>query len=216
MALHAKICGLSTKSTILEAIKSGADYVGFVFYAPSPRNITPEQAKKLASLVTKEVKKVGVFVNPTDQLLTSVLTQVDLDIIQLHGNETIERVQEIKKKFSKKIMKAISVVSVDDIKRAKQYENIVDLLLFDAKAPDDLEDALPGGNGIQFDWQLIANEKWAIPWMLSGGLDATNVMKAVKISGAQYVDISSGVETSPGNKDIKKIRAFLAAFLDSE
>lgn len=216
MALHAKICGLSTKTTILEAIKAGADHVGFVFYEPSPRNISPEQAANLAALVTKEIKKVGVFVNPTDQLLKSVLKQVDLDIIQLHGNETIERVQDIKKKFLKKVMKAISVATINDIKHAKQYEAVADMLLFDAKAPDDLEGALPGGNGLQFDWQLIANENWTIPWMLSGGLDATNVTIAVKISGAQYVDVSSGVESFPGKKDKNKIKAFLAAFLDNE
>lgn len=213
---QAKICGLSTEETVIAAINAGANYVGFVFYPPSPRNISIESAQNLASLVSEDVKKVGVFVNPKDELLLSVLAKVDLDIIQLHGNESVERIQYLQQRFSKKIMKAVAIASVSDISRAREYEKTADMLLFDAKAPKDLENALPGGNGLQFDWTLIAGNQWKIPWMLSGGLDASNVAQAVHISGAMTVDVSSGVENEPGNKDIKKIKSFMAALLASK
>lgn len=211
MATIAKICGLSTEETVKAALDEGASYIGFVFYPPSPRNIEPETAAKLAAIVGGNVLLVGVFVNPDDALLTNVLKNVELDYIQLHGNETIERVQYIQNRFKIMVIKAISVASISDIARAKEYERIADMLLFDAKAPTDLENALPGGNGLEFDWNLISGKTWNIPWMLSGGLDATNVNEAIKISGAEIVDISSGVEISPGNKDINKINAFMKA-----
>lgn len=206
---EAKICGLSTDETVLAAVNAGAKYIGFVFYPPSPRNVSIEQASKLAATAGKNVLKVGVFVNPGDALLTNVLRDVDLDIIQLHGNEAVERVQYIRARFSKIVMKAISVAGVGDINRAREYEKKADMLLFDAKAPIEMDQALPGGNGLAFDWNLIAGHQWQIPWMLSGGLDATNVREAVKISGAATVDISSGLETTPGNKDISMIKAFM-------
>ncbi len=206
---EAKICGLSTDETVLAAVNAGAKYVGFVFYPPSPRHVNIEQASKLASTAGDNVLKVGVFVNPDDALLTDVLKDVDLDIIQLHGNETVERVEYIRTRFSIIVMKAIAVAGISDISRASEYEKIVDMLLFDAKAPIEMDEALPGGNGLAFDWDLIAGHQWQVPWMLSGGLDATNVREAVKISGATTVDISSGLETTPGNKDISMIEAFM-------
>ncbi|MDG1995757.1 MAG: phosphoribosylanthranilate isomerase, partial [Emcibacteraceae bacterium] len=138
-----------------------------------------------------------------------VLKEANLDYIQLHGNEPVERAQYLRKRFNIKIIKAISVSSLSDIARARDYQKTVDMLLFDAKPPTDLKDALPGGNGIEFDWQLIAGKKWQIPWLLSGGLDATNVRDAIKISGTQLVDVSSGVEGAPGEKSINKINAFM-------
>ncbi len=216
MTPKAKICGLSTIETVQAAIDAGASYIGFVFFPPSPRNITVETAKLLASSAGNNVLKVGVFVNPDDALLDDVIKNVAIDIIQLHGNETIERVKFIKEKFLKPVMKAISVASVEDIKRAKMYDTKTDMLLFDAKAPVEMEGALPGGNGLAFDWNLIAGHQWAVPWMLSGGLDITNVSDAIKISGAKIVDVSSGLETSPGNKDISKINAFMKAVRETK
>jgi len=207
--IKAKICGLSTSESVNAAIAAGAAYIGFVFYPPSPRNISPEKASELARLVGDDIDKVGVFVNPDDETLSSVLKLVDLNFIQLHGNETVERVQYLQKRFSVKVIKAISVASIGDISRAREYEKTADILLFDAKAPIDLENALPGGNGIEFDWNLISNSIWQIPWMLSGGLDATNVSLAAKISGAKIVDVSSGIENYPGQKDIEKINSFM-------
>ncbi len=211
MKTHVKTCGLSTEKTVSTAIEAGARYVGFVFYPPSPRNISLEQAGMLAQNVGDEALKVGVFVNPDDNLLTEVLLNVNLDILQLHGKESPERVKDIRAKFLKPIMKAVPVSSKEDIVLARKYEKIVDMLLFDAKAPNDMKNALPGGNGLAFDWKLIAEEKWNVPWMLSGGLDATNVEEAIKISGAEIVDVSSGLEKSPGKKDINKIKNFINA-----
>lgn len=211
MRVEVKICGLSTIETVNAAIDAGASYVGFVFYTPSPRNITIEKAAELAEIVQDKALKVGVFVNPDDALLTNVLKAVDLDIIQLHGNETVERVLYIRNRFSKIVMKAFSISSVSDISRAREYETKVDMLLFDAKAPLEMDDALPGGNGVAFDWKLISGYQWHVPWMLSGGLDNKNILDAIKISGAKIVDVSSGVETEPGEKDKKKIKSFIKA-----
>ena len=209
MITNAKICGLSTSETVEAALAAGASHVGFVFFPKSPRNIDAETAGALTKIVGDRAQKVGVFVNPDDALIADVLKKTDLDYIQLHGNEPIERAQYLRKRFNIKIIKAISVASLSDIARARDYEKTVDMLLFDAKPPTGLKDALPGGNGIEFDWQLIAGKKWQVPWLLSGGLDATNVREAIKISGAHVVDVSSGVEDAPGNKSIKKINAFM-------
>ena len=211
MTVETKICGLSTDETLQAAINAGARYIGFVFYPPSPRNVDIETAARLCNLAGENILKVGVFVNPDDEFLSRIIDHVDIDVIQLHGNETIERVQYIRARYSKLVMKAISVASVGDINRAREYEKEVDILLFDAKAPIDMDDALPGGNGLAFDWQLIAGQEWHVPWMLSGGLDPKNVTDAIKTSGTNIVDVSSGVENAPGDKDIKKINAFIKA-----
>ncbi|WP_417316972.1 phosphoribosylanthranilate isomerase [Emcibacter sp.] len=211
MSVAVKICGLSEPESLKAAIDSGADYVGFVFFPPSPRNITPAKAGELARLVPAGVKKVGVFVNPVDDLLEEVLASADLDILQLHGSESPDRVREIRQAFGKPVMKAIAVARKEDIEAAKAYESVADMLLFDAKAPKNLENALPGGNGLIFDWQLIRNTDWSVPWMLSGGLEANNVSDAIATSGAEMVDVSSGVENRPGEKDINRIRAFIDA-----
>lgn len=214
MRTKAKICGLSTEESVRAAINAGADYIGFVFYPKSPRNVSVNTAAKLAKIAGENVLKAGVFVNPTDELLKSVINEVNIDIIQLHGNESVERVKFIRDKFDKKVMKAISVAGADDIKKAHDYENAADMLLFDAKPPADMDGALPGGNGLAFDWQLIAGYQWPVDWMLSGGLNIDNVLEAIKISGATIVDVSSGLETTPGNKDINKINAFLNVLQD--
>lgn len=216
MTVKAKICGLSNLDTMNAAIDAGAAIIGFVFFPKSPRNVEPVVAGELCNYASGKVQTAGIFVNPDDALLTEVLREADLDYIQLHGNETIERIQYIKNRFDKKVIKAISVASVSDIARAREYESHVDMLLFDAKPPTDLENALPGGNGLEFDWQLIAGKEWKVPWLLSGGLDATNVAEAIKISGAEMVDVSSGVEEAPGTKNIEKINAFMQAIQENE
>ena len=207
--VKAKICGLRTPDAVKAAVSADASHIGFVFYEKSPRNVTPEQAAKLSTEIPKSVVITGVFVDPSDDLLKSTLKHAPLNLIQLHGEETPERVAEIKKNFNLPVMKAIAVDCPEHIAQAKEYENTADMLLFDAKAPDTLEDGLPGGNGLSFDWHLINGTEWRIPWMLSGGLDVDNVCEAISTSHAKMVDVSSGVESRPGIKSIAKITAFM-------
>lgn len=211
MSVTAKICGLKDAEAIDAAVKGGARYIGLNFYPPSPRAVTPEQARDLAASIPPAVTKVGVFVNPDDDLLTSVLDQVPLDLIQLHGEESPERVARIKSLTKLPALKAIKVASRADMETADVFDGVADMLLFDAKAPKDLADALPGGNALVFDWKLLSGRQWRRPWMLSGGLDAGNVAQAVAISGAGAVDVSSGVERARGVKDPAAIKAFLDA-----
>jgi len=210
MPLKAKICGLTTPQTVRAAARAGAAYIGFVFYEKSPRNISPARAAELAAEIPDSVTLCGVFVNPTDEQLTSTLAHIPLDLIQLHGTETPQRCQEIKNRFQRPVMKAIAVTTAEDVAVAKTYENTADILLFDAKPAADQKNALPGGNGLRFDWHLMKGHQWHIPWMLSGGLDAGNLETAAAISGAAIFDVSSGVENHPGEKSIPKINAFMA------
>jgi phosphoribosylanthranilate isomerase len=211
MPLAAKICGLNDPAAMDAAVTGGASYVGLVFYPRSPRAVTPTQARELAALVPPAVQTVGLFVDPDDGLLDTVLAQVPLDLIQLHGEESPERVAGIKAHTNLAAMKAIKVAKRADLDLADDYDEVADMLLFDAKAPTDLADALPGGNGLVFDWNLLTGRQWRRPWMLSGGLDAGNVAQAVRISGARAVDVSTGVESAPGVKDPAAIKAFLDA-----
>lgn len=201
-----KICGLSEPKTLTAALENGADFIGFVFYEPSPRHIEIEVAKYLANFIPDDVQTVGLFVNPTNEQLSEVLNDIPLNMIQLHGNETPERVSEIKKKFNLPIMKAIPVSSKDDLDQANQYENVADWLLFDAKG-----EKLPGGNGIAFDWDILKNYKGSKPWMLAGGLTPDNITEALALLSPDAVDVSSGVESDKGIKDVHKIRSFLQA-----
>ncbi|MCR9212869.1 MAG: phosphoribosylanthranilate isomerase [Proteobacteria bacterium] len=209
MTVQGKICGLSDKAAVSAAIDNGARFVGFVFYPPSPRNVTPEQAASLAAEIPASIDKVGLFVDPEDSLIQSVLDVVSLDWIQLHGSETVDRVAEIRRKFNLPVLKAIKIANIDDFETAKSFESVADMLLFDAKAPKDLANALPGGNGLVFDWRMMKGQKFNKPWMLAGGLTAENVEQAVTISGAHSVDTSSGVEFEPGRKNPAAIAAFL-------
>lgn len=202
----AKICGLSTPETVTAAIEAGADFIGLVFYPPSPRHVDIDVAKYLTSFIPQNVKKVGLFVNPTDHELEQVLNNVPLDCIQLHGDETPERAQKIKD-FSKCVLvKAISVEGVADIEESKKYRNIADWVLFDKKG-----DALPGGNGKTFDWSVLDAYDGHTPFMLAGGLTPDNVHDAIEMVKPDAVDVSSGVESVPGVKDSDKIRSFLLA-----
>ena len=210
MSLLAKICGLSSAETVLAAIKGGAAMVGFVFYPPSPRYVTPERAGSLVAGVPSGIDRVGLFVDADDQTIGGVLNQAPLDLLQLHGSETPARVAELKERFQMPAIKAIKLSGEDDLKLARDYEDSADWLLFDAKPPKTMAGALPGGNGLAFDWQLLAGRRFKRPWLLSGGLDPANLAEAVATSGAMAVDVSSGVESAPGIKDPVRIRAFLA------
>ena len=189
----------------------GAAFVGLNFYPPSPRYLAPEEAARLAARAGPATARVGVFVDPNDELLAQVLRIVPLDMIQLHGSETPGRVAEIRGRFERPVMKAIKIAGPEDLAAVESYLPVSDRLLFDAKAPKSMANALPGGNALAFDWRLLAGRRWARPWMLSGGLEAANLAEAVRISGATAVDVSSGVESAPGVKDPARIADFLAA-----
>lgn len=204
-----KICGLRDNAGLSAAVDAGAAYVGLVFFEKSPRNVSFEQAAALAIATPVGVAKVGLVVNPDDAMLTALLDQVPLDIIQLHGAETPARVAEVRARFGLPVMKAIGVAGADDLTQISAYEAVADQVLLDAKPPRDA--TLPGGNGHMFDWSLIAGRLWTKPWMLAGGLTVDNVASAVAQTGARQIDLSSGVESAPGVKDPKLIAEFIAA-----
>lgn len=201
-----KICGLSTPKTLKAAIEGGARHVGFVFYPPSPRNVTLEQAAELSALTPPSVRRVGLFVDPTNKDLEKTLQHVQLDIIQLHGDEKPERVSDIKDRFQKPVMKALRIATKYDLEDLPDYEAVADWLLFDAK-PQDAD--LPGGTGESFDWSVLKGLTFSKPWMLSGGLDEENVTEALSILKPKAVDVSSGVESERGIKDAEKIKEFI-------
>ena len=209
MSVAAKICGLSTEAAVAAAVAGGAAYLGFVFYPPSPRAVTAERAARLCAGVPSGVGRVGLFVDADEDAIAAVLTEAPIDLMQFHGNESPERVANARTRFGRPVMKAIAIAGAEDVLAAARYEEVADLLLFDAK-PSSRPEALPGGNGLPFDWALIAGGSWRCPWMLSGGLTAELLPEAVRISGATAVDVSSGVESRPGVKDLKKIHDFLA------
>ena len=209
MGVKAKICGLNHPAAVAAAVAGGASHVGFVFYPPSPRSIDPLKAASLAAGVPEGIAKVGLFVDASDEDIARTLSEARLDMLQLHGDETPRRVKDVRRKFGKPVMKALRVASAADIAAADEYLPAVDWLLFDAKPPPEMKNALPGGNAISFDWSLIAGRGWSKPWMLSGGLNMGNLANAVRITGATTVDVSSGVEDAPGRKNPDKIAAFL-------
>ena len=211
MSVDVKICGLSTAETMTTAVEGGAAFVGLVFYPPSPRAVTPEQAAPLAALVPDGVIKTGLLVDAEDATIETILKDVPLDLLQLHGSETPERVAAIKARFGLPVMKVVKLRQQGDLEAVEPYLAVADRLLFDAKPPAEMTEALPGGNALAFDWSILAGTTWPIPWMLAGGLTPDNVAEAVRISGAPAVDVSSGVEDSPGVKNSNKIRAFLDA-----
>lgn len=211
MPVDVKICGLSTVPTLQAALDGGAAYIGFNFYGPSPRSVTAETAAMLAALVPADVVKTGLFVDPTDADLAAVVDPAKIDLLQLHGQETPERVAEVTKRFGRPVMKVIKLRAPADLERAADYFEVAARLLFDAKPPEGVAGALPGGNAVSFDWRMLAGQRWPLPWMLAGGLTVENLAEAVAVTGADAVDLSSGVETAPGRKDPVKIAAFLAA-----
>ncbi len=209
MTIQAKICGINTAESMAAALDHGAAWVGLMFFPPSPRFVPMDQASTLAGQADGRASRVGVFVAPDDDLLREILEQVPLDAIQLHGKEPPARVAEIKAHFGLPVWKAVSIAEPGDVVNARRYFETADRLLFDAKPPKG--SVLPGGNAVSFDWRLLAGTEWPLPWLLSGGLHAGNVADAVRLTGAQAVDVSSGVESAPGQKDPVRIRAFLDA-----
>ena len=209
MSVAAKICGLSTEAAATAAVAGGAAYLGFVFYPPSPRAVTAERAARVCAGVPEGIARVGLFVDADNDTIAAVLAAAPINLLQFHGGESPERVADAKTRFGRPVMKAVAIAGPEDVIAAARYEEVADLLLFDAKPPR-RPDALPGGNGLAFDWDLIARRTWRRPWMLSGGLTAELLPEAVRISGAAAVDVSSGVERRPGDKDPDKIREFLA------
>ncbi len=211
MTVEVKICGINSTPAAAAAVRGGADFVGLNFYPPSPRAVTPKQAHAIAAQVPGRIEKVALLVDAGDAALREICEAVPLDLLQLHGNESPERVARIKAQFGLPVMKVVKVASAEDIAGAQAYLGIADRLLFDAKVPKDMKSALPGGNALAFDWELLAGRSWPIPWMLAGGLHAGNLATAVRSSGARAVDVSSGVEDKPGLKNPAKIQAFLDA-----
>jgi len=210
-ATRVKICGLSTPDTVRASVDAGADYLGFNFFPRSPRYVTPELAAELGRLVPDHVLNVALAVDADNATLDGIVAALKPDILQLHGAETPERLVEIKSRYGLTLMKAIPISGPEDLEKVALYHDSADLLLFDAKPPKSMENALPGGNGLVFDWSLLAGQKPDTPWMLSGGLTVENVREAIEITGAEAVDVSSGVETGPGQKDPALIEKFIRA-----
>jgi phosphoribosylanthranilate isomerase len=206
MPTSAKICGLSTPETVDTAIRGGASHVGFVFFPKSPRDIAPEQAGQFVTPAS--VGRIGVFVDPDDALLAHAVSAARLTGVQLHGDETPERVAAVRAGLGVEVWKAVPIRTRTDVDTAKVYRGAADRILYDAKTP---KGTLPGGMGLRFDWKLLDDFAHPLPWALSGGLDAGNVGDAVGITGARLVDVSSGVESAPGVKDGDRIAAFLAS-----
>lgn len=211
MTVRAKICGLNDSESMRAAVDGGAAFVGLVFYPPSPRAVTPDQAAELAALVPVSVGKVGLFVDPDDRAVEAVLNRCPLDLLQLHGEESPERIVALRERTGVRVMKVIRVAGPADLEVAPAYYPVVDWLMFDARPPKDMKGALPGGNALAFDWLLLRDWEFPLPWMLAGGLNAANVAEAVRLSGARFVDTSSGVEDRPGVKNPDRIREFLEA-----
>ncbi|MDD9730141.1 phosphoribosylanthranilate isomerase [Mameliella sp. AT18] len=212
--VRVKICGLTRPGDMEMVAGAGASYAGLVFFGKSPRNVTPEVARDLALEAPVGLAKVGLMVNPTDEFLDEVMRLVPLDMVQLHGAETPERVAEVRARWGLPVMKAVGVGAAEDLEKLAVYQKVADQILVDAKPPKGAD--LPGGNGLAFDWKLIAGRRWSRPWMLAGGLTPENVGLAVAMTGTAQVDVSSGVESAPGIKDAGKVRAFVEAAKGAE
>jgi phosphoribosylanthranilate isomerase len=211
MQVKVKICGIKTPEALQAALAARADFVGLNFYPPSPRSLAPEVAAGLAELARGRTSIVALIVDADDATIEQIVATVDPDLLQLHGSETPERAAEIVRRWQRPVIKAIKVETAGDAGRALEFAEVAQLILFDAKAPKDLAGALPGGNGLSFDWRLLAAVKDRVPFLLSGGLTPDNVAAAIAATGAAIVDVSSGVETAPGVKSPDLIRLFIAA-----
>jgi phosphoribosylanthranilate isomerase len=209
MPIQTKICGLTTPETVDAAIVGGATHVGFVFFSKSPRNLSVDQAAALAARVPDHVKIVGLFVDPEADFINAVRAQVTLGALQFHGDERPAFATQMGRTHGIEIWKAIPVKSAEDLKLASKFRGAVHRILYDAKPPEGSR--IPGGLGVRFDWSLLTGFAHPLPWILAGGLDGRNVGAAIAATGAEFVDVSSGVETAPGIKDVDKIAAFLKA-----
>jgi phosphoribosylanthranilate isomerase len=209
MSLIVKICGLSTPATLDVALEAGADMVGFVFFAPSPRHLGLERARELGAQVRGRAGKVALTVDADDATLGNIVETLRPDLLQLHGKETVARIRDIKRTFGLPVIKAVGVETSADLTALPGYAAVADRILFDAHPPKDA--TRPGGLGVPFDWHLLENLALGIPFMLSGGLAAGNLAEALHITRAGGVDVSSGVESAPGLKDADMIRDFIRA-----
>ena len=204
-----KICGITRPADVDLLVRAGAAYAGLNFFPPSPRALTPTAARALALAAPPGLARVGLFVDPDDALIEAVLSEVPLDMIQLHGHEAPGRVAAVRDRFGLPVIKAVGLADPGDLPALDAAIRVADMVLVDAKPPRGAP--LPGGNGLPFDWRLIAGRRWPVPWMLAGGLTAANVAEAVARTGARQVDVSSGVESAPGVKDPGRVAAFAAA-----
>ncbi|MCZ8151930.1 MAG: phosphoribosylanthranilate isomerase [Rhodobacteraceae bacterium] len=207
--VRVKICGLRTVADVAAVAAAGAAYAGFVFFAKSPRHLTVEAARELALAAPEGLAKVALVVDAEDAVLDAIVEGVPLDMLQLHGHESPERVAAVRARYGLPVMKAVGVADEGDLAALFDYTTVADQILVDAKPPKGAD--LPGGNGLSFDWRLVAQRRWLRPWMLAGGLTAENVADAVRLTNARQVDVSSGVERAPGVKDAAKIAAFVRA-----
>lgn len=210
--IRVKICGLRTEADVAAVAASGAAYMGLVFFAKSPRNLTIHEARALALAAPVGLAKVALVVDAEDAALDAITEAMPLDMLQLHGHETPERVAEIRDRYRLPVMKAVGVADEGDLAALFDYSFVADQILVDAKPPKTAD--LPGGNGLSFDWRLVAQRRWLRPWMLAGGLTPENVAEAIRLTNARQVDVSSGVESAPGVKDPAKIHAFVTAATD--
>ena len=210
MDIRVKICGLTRPEDVAAVAAAGAQYAGFVFFEKSPRNVNIETARALALEAPVGLAKVALVVDADNAELDAIVGAVPLDMLQLHGHESPERVSEVRARYGLPVMKAVGVADVEDMAQIALYEEVADQLLIDAKPPKGAD--LPGGNGLSFDWRLLSGRKyWRKPWMLAGGLTPQNVRQAAQMTGARQVDVSSGVEAGAGGKDARRIAEFVAA-----
>jgi phosphoribosylanthranilate isomerase len=207
--IRVKICGLRTPADVTAVARAGAAYAGFVFFAKSPRNVTLPEARLAALAAPPGLAKVALTVDADDATLDAIVEAVPLDMLQLHGRESPDRVAQVRARYRLPVMKAIGLADEGDLPAIFAFSTVADQILIDAKPPRGAD--LPGGNGLAFDWRLLAGRRWLRPWMLAGGLTAKNVAEAVRLTGARQVDVSSGVESAPGVKDAARIAAFVAA-----
>lgn len=207
--IRVKICGLKTPADVAAVAASGAAYAGFVFFAKSPRNLTIPAARELALAAPVGLAKVALVVDAEDAFLDAITEAMPLDMLQLHGHESPDRVAEVRARYGLPVMKAVGVADEGDLAAVFDYSLVADQILVDAKPPKNAD--LPGGNGLSFDWRLVAQRRWLRPWMLAGGLTPDNVAEAIRLTNARQIDVSSGVESAPGVKDAGRISAFVKA-----
>lgn len=209
MPVQVKICGINSVESADAAVRAGADFAGLVFFPASPRNLRADQASSLSERLRGRARIVALLVDASDESITSAIAAAQPEFLQLHGRETPARVAEIRGRFNKPVIKALSVADPSDLLVVASYEPVADMILFDAKAPANA--TRPGGHGAAFDWQILRGNNFKRPWILGGGLNTENVARAIDTSSAQAVDVSSGVETAPGVKSVERIAAFVAA-----
>lgn len=209
--MRVKICGLRTRAELAVAAQSGAAYIGLVFFPRSPRVVTISDARWITEAAPSGPRKVALLVDADDATIEAILAEVPIDLLQLHGAETPARVAEVRERFKLPVMKAVGIADETDLPALDEYSRVADQILVDARPPRGSD--LPGGNGVAFDWRLMRARRWPVPWMLAGGLTAETVAEAVRVTGANQVDVSSGVERAPGHKDLAMIEAFLRAAL---